>query len=612
MATLNNRTLDDTSGEAFLTRDRKNSTYNSMNTSFAERSPHFTKRNQQLIDPTDPPFKRPKISSFDNSIHAVQKNRNGQYLRTVLATGFNPDPHRDSFHAAFPNRSARKNYLKESGIINSLRDFGENTQFRGASGATLKLEAGKLPPIDRYRSGVGFTHSNLGESGTPFSRTPSPSVTQGYEDSDPALPPTPERPRDRSPGSKRRDFEAIFSSGSRKINRQTGSDHRRGSPYQTPGVGGVDRGTLLQPKNSDEDSLSRSTNKARDTLVERRYVLRREIKALEDELLIESRKDNIKRYLKPNRINTDISKTMYTSLSSQISPHISNALSVSSTGFLKINNENVAVKAATLSESDIGNVISSSILPLKTKFWLPLAQLFCPLSFTKHDANTPPSTSRSPIPTHSHQIIQGFSHESLLHFRFLIVLTKFEKPEICEINVECSDWARRELGPSLQRFSNERNILKSLYAISSFMRVARHRAEVWASLRQKFGHLDILQNHAFEVNSMANNAKPEECSPVDRRQLVTNLSRRIIKFRGIHISDEFALTEISLGWYIKIDSSGEAHSHVFTVAKLLSCVNDVDEAKVAQEISDLLNALISEYGIMEGVSRLLESLFRGL
>ena len=35
----------------------------------------------------------------------------------------------------------------------------------------------------------------------------------------------------------------------------------------------------------------------------------------------------------------------------------------------------------------------------------------------------------------------------------------------------------------------------------------------------------------------------------------------------------------------------------------------VDEAKVAQQTSDLLNALISEYGIMEGISRLLESLF---
>ncbi|KAK6539830.1 hypothetical protein TWF694_008676 [Orbilia ellipsospora] len=566
-----------------------------MNASLSERSPHFSKRNQQLIDPTNPPFKRPKISSFGNSIHTPQENKNGQYLRTVLsdASGFNPDFHHNSLHASLPNGSARKHYLKESGNVNSLRDFSEKPQFQGARGVPPKIGIAKLLPVDRYRGGVGFTHSNPGETGAPFSRTPSPSGIQGYEDSEPVLPPTPERPRDRSPGSKRRDFEAIFSSGSRKTTRQIILDHSHSNPYQALSIVRIDGVPPIQRNIPIGGSLSRRTNKARDTLVERRNALQKEIKTLEDELLIEVRKNSIKRYLQSNRTNTDISKTI--------------------TDFLKVNNESVSLKVATASKSEKEAFASLSVLPLKDKHWLPLAQLFCPLRFTKHGANTSPSTSRSSVLAQNARVIQGFSHESLFHFRFIVFLTKFENPEICELNIECSDWARRELGPSLQKFSDERNILKSLYAMSSFMRVARHRAKVWASLREKFSHLDALQNHPHEVNLMLDGVGSKESPLVDRRRLVTNLSRRIIKFRGIHVSDvsDPVLREISLGWHINIDNTGEAHSHVFTVVKLLSYVTDVDEATVAQQTSSLLNALISEYGIMEGISRLLEGLFKG-
>ncbi|KAF3288212.1 hypothetical protein TWF173_001073 [Orbilia oligospora] len=181
-------------------------------------------------------------------------------------------------------------------------------------------------------------------------------------------------------------------------------------------------------------------------------------------------------------------------------------------------------------------------------------------------------------------------------------------PIVNSLKVECSDWARMELGHTLSRLSAERNISTALYSISSYAALARRRAECWVLLQNQFPKL--IPATTQPEPSLKPTQPSEDGSKVARRLLVANLPRRKMTFQGRNafsnapISSE---TEVCLYWHINVKTTGESYSNVSANIKVLS--GDSGEIRVTQQMSNLFKVIVGEYGFMEGSSRLLDTIF---
>ncbi|EPS40443.1 hypothetical protein H072_5713 [Dactylellina haptotyla CBS 200.50] len=380
----------------------------------------------------------------------------------------------------------RNNFLTERGKLNSLRDHNERNQRPSLKGALINVETEQLPFPDQFKGQNRYT---AGGRGVRLSRTPPPFIVEPDELGEPILPPTPERPRDRSPRTKRRDFEAIFSSGSRKRRKSTELDLQNISPIRSlaarenGGVAGIAKSNYYA-------SSSRRKNKA-NTLQEHRDALQREIKKLEEELVVEKRRILTGKHLQAMPLNR---------------ARFENEFPISLARWLSVNDQMVASKTEIPTIPQNG-AVPRSVLPLKNSHSSQNTKNLCPLTFTNYGPEL--SASLVPYSINQHRrIVQGYSHESLLHFQLSMDILGMSIPQIQAVSVDCSDWARLELGPSLYLFSSECNINKTLYAISSFSNMARHRASVWASLHRDFSDWTDISDKSLATD---NNISAKRC-----------------------------------------------------------------------------------------------------
>ncbi|KAF3940080.1 hypothetical protein ABW19_dt0201377 [Dactylella cylindrospora] len=280
---------------------RRNSAHSPTKASLAKHSPHLLKRDQQSVDFYQSPTKRHKAIAATDISYTTQRPSNPRVQSTVprdrrAGAATNSDHPQGIYQAGTP---ARRQYLTESDKLNNLR--GSSGRRRGGAHRRVASDAinGKLSFLDpprgtpsRIRTSTGF------EKGTRLSRTPPPVDIDPEDGSDPPLPPTPERAPELSPGTIRRDREAIFSSGNRRSRRKAAVTID-GSPDATPTKSKNRTGRQPSTVTYYYPSVtSRVKNKYLCAHLQHRNTLQQEIRNLEDELIIERRKAKIGAYSK--------------------------------------------------------------------------------------------------------------------------------------------------------------------------------------------------------------------------------------------------------------------------------------------------------------------------
>ncbi|KAJ6256119.1 ATPdependent RNA helicase [Drechslerella dactyloides] len=524
------------------------------------------------------PAKRTKLSTFNDEFYSPRhtpKTRSTHIIRRDFSASV-LNSTRISRGPAHVGGAPRKEYLTESDKLNTLRDSNQTLRDSTVRDPVSKYSIEKLPPRQQ-RSVLDYEGAMSTERGMRLSRTPPPlSVDSGGLNEVP-LPPTPEPPRDRSPGTIRKEREEIFGSGKRKTKRKHGATSHDSSSEQSLGLPKTNSARSTEAPSYYPNSTARIKDKFSHTYIEHREAIRREIQILEDELIIERRKISIKKYSLPTKGTTR-----------DITGFISQCL---------VSNDR-ATRTVTSNDSESEPEYSQvpSALPLEVSNPLHGLTQFCRLSFASNATN----------PYQGRRVFKGYSHQSLLHFQILVDVLVKESPTIEKLHIECSDWGLPELGHTLRKFSRERNVSKVVYAISSFSELAQARAELWAGLRHQFSQFAIPEKRESARLPGISNLNG---SRYNRRKIVENLPKRSITFRGRNTFASNSIdTELSLGWHIHFDATGEARSNIFANVKVLSHVLAIDEAKTEQ-VSTLLNMLVAEYGILEGTSKLLAAFF---
>lgn len=472
----------------------------------------------------------------------------------------------------------RQNYLKDSDKGNNL-----NGMMRPATGvdAVTEATAEKLTLSDRREGPTNLGDLPVADGSIQLSKTPPPFSVE-FEANESPLPPT-IRQRHASPDTIKRGLEEIYSSGKRKTHRE------RVELGSTPEWSPTRKLRLNAPRDPTDHYYPAVSTGIKDKgyrmFLEHREALQWEIRLLEDELVVERRKALVGKGLEATVSTPD-----------EVSSFI--------TQCLDINDEEITRNVAA--------VQSARELDIDLHHKLPRGKIssqngmkdLSALTFTEYNttAQTPNSGSLNL------RFLQGYSHENLLHFKATMEVLPIGGPVVNNLKIECSDWARTELGQTLSKLSMERNISIALYSISSYATLARRRAECWVLLQSRFSRFIPV---ATQSEPSLRPSRPlEDGSKVARRLLVANLPRRKMTFRGrnalsnTHTSAE---AEVSLSWHIDIKTTGESYSDVSANIKLLP--GDADEIRVTQQMSNLFKTLVGEYGFMEGASRLLGTLF---
>ncbi|KAK6353216.1 hypothetical protein TWF696_005198 [Orbilia brochopaga] len=551
-----------------------NSLHGPTNTSLAKYPAHAFNRDRSRIEPMHSPSKRTKFSTFTDGFYSPQqipKNRSIQATQRDLGRG-RLNSGRISQDSIHTSGALRKQYLAERDTVNSLR--------RGLPphGPPSGRFAQKLPSR-QSRETSDYDETISAERGVRWSRTPPPLSLDPEGSNEVPLPPTPDPPRNRSPGTIRKDREELFGSGRRKPKRKHGSLSYDSSSEPSPGLQKTYSIRSNEAPNYYPSSSVRIKDRFRNTFVEHREALRREIQILEDELIIERRKSSIVKYSSPKLGNVR-----------DLLGFISQCLS---------SNDQATRTEAIGPDLRHEYLQSLNVRPLEVLNTHHGLRQFCHLSF---------ASNNTPDPHMNRRVFKGYSDKNLLQFRISVDVVGNKGPTVEKLRIECSDWGLSELGQPLRKFSRERNVSKAIHAISSFSDLAQARAKLWADLRHQFSQLTTSKT--YESTDLLG-IPVSNISKASRRKLVENLSKRVITFRGRNISASSSSVdaELSLGWHIHFDATGEARSHIFASVKALSNVMVADEGKITEQVSTLLNMLVAEYGILEGTSKLLKAFF---
>ncbi|KAK6332209.1 hypothetical protein TWF718_002734 [Orbilia javanica] len=505
----------------------------SMTASFTD---YPSKRDRQQLHFTNSPAKRAKLSSLPEGANSIL------YRKT------NQSPVTGPFHNAqlsdANKEPSRKSYVKDS-------DNGNNPSglMRSAAGidAVTEATAEKLVLSDRREGlanpgGLSVVRRDIRLSQTP----PFSAEFEGTNES--PLPPTIKQ-RYASPGTIKRGLEEIYSSGKRKVPRER--DFEGFTPEWSP---------TRKPR----PSTSRDTkdhyypvvstgakDKGYRMFIEHREALQREIRLLEDELVVERRKDLVGR-----------DPEVTASTPNQISGFI--------TQCLDINEEEVTRDVFTIQSAEgLGAELPPKLLRGKISLQHGTKDLSA-LTFTEYNTTARASDTSSL----NHRFLQGYSHENLLHFKATMEVLPTACPIINSLKIDCSDWARVELGKSLLKHSMERNISVALYSISAYATLAKKRAECWVLLQNRFSRFTSIPNQP-ELN-LKPSISLDVGSKIARRSLVANLQRRKMIFRGrnsLSNTDISSEVEVCLSWHIDVGDTGESHSDFSANIKLMPGAN---------------------------------------
>ncbi|KAK6525064.1 hypothetical protein TWF281_011944 [Arthrobotrys megalospora] len=543
---------------------------------FAEYS---SKRDRQMFPFTNSPSKRTKLSGLFNG-------RRNQDL--VMAK--DPDSGETGLYRSAAQLSdvdkglLRKNYLGDSGKANSL-----SGKMRLVSGvdAVTEATAEKLSISDRREGPDSRDGLTAVGRGTRLSRTPPPFSVEFDDPAESPLPPT-IKERHASPDTIKRGLEEIYSSGKRKVH------HERIEHRSTPDWSPTRKPRSNASRDTTDHYFPAASTGIKDkvyrTFLEHRDALQREIGLLEDELAVEKRKALVNKGSKASTLTPD-----------HVSAFIMQCLNINDEEITR----NIAVVQG-IEEAELDPRNKPQRGKISSQHGM---KDFCALTFTDYNATALIPNSDSI----NQRFLQGYSHENLLHFKTTMEILPTAGPVVHHLKIECSDWARTELGQALSKFSMEQNISLALYSISSYATLARRRAETWVMLQSRFSKFIPVAIYS-EANLKVPLPKVSEDRPkIGRRLLVANLPRRKLTFRGRNaLSNTQTSTEaeVSLSWHIDIKATGESYSDVSANIKLLP--GDADEIRVTQQMSNLFKALVGEYGFMEGASRLLETIFGGV
>ncbi|KAK6497342.1 hypothetical protein TWF481_011755 [Arthrobotrys musiformis] len=561
----------DTSQLGMRKPNAKNDHDGSVATSFAE---HPSKRDQQPFQFNNSPAKRAKLSSSVNPLF---------FKKTPQIVGAGGGDETGLFHNAqlvdTSKKSLRRNYLEDGDKGNS---FSGSMRLTGEANAVTEAITEKLTISNRREGPGNQDSSSIVDRGRRLSKTPPPFSIEFEDSNESPLPPAIKQ-RHASPDTIKRGLEEIYSSGKRKAH------HERIDFGSTPDWSPTRKqffDEVRDPIDHYYPAASMGTkDKGYRMFLERREALQQEIRLLEDELVVEKRREAVGKGLKETVATPD-----------EVSSFITQCLA--------LNDEEVArnvaiIKGARELEIDLRHKSPLENGPLQHGM-----KDLSALTFTDYNTSARVPNSDSLC----RRFLQGYSHESLLHFKATIDVIPNSGPIVNSLGVEYSDWARTELGPTLSKLSAARNISIALYSISSYADLAKRRAECWIILQSRFYKFIPVATQSDLIIKPPR--LPEGGSKIGRRLIVANLPRRKMTFRGrnaLSNTQNSSEAEVCLSWHIDIKPTGESYSDVSASIKLLP--DAADEILFTQQMSNLFKALVGEYGFKEGASRLLGTLF---
>ncbi|KAL1799779.1 hypothetical protein ACET3X_000121 [Alternaria dauci] len=234
--------------------------------------------------------------------------------------------------------------------------------------------------------------------------------------------------------------------------------------------------------------------------------------------------------------------------------------------------------------------------PVEVADPLPYLEMFTSLSFSTQlslpSGKIFPASQR----VHQNHTIDVVGPQKLLTAQVSITIDALAHEIIDMHLLRISPWAERELGTFIRARALERDLGNASWAMDSYWRIARKRAQHWHKCESSFAHL--LVGRAAEDTENTSSVKS-----ITRKDLSRNLGRDTLILQDKHVL-------LKLNWRIGFDWTGEAESDVTVEAAFPQVWSETDDGAAAfKKIPQTFASLVRTKGAFQATRVMVALLF---